>query len=389
VPLPPLDSPPSTDPKPFSGHLVVFTGKLMSFSRRDAQKLVERLGGATSDDLGAATTLLVIGGGGAGGAGGAGGLVGGGASAPSDGEKSHKVRRAEEIKAKYPGQLAIVSEEEFCRLAGLPSPNDLRRQYHAARDIVARYRALREDHVRYLVKYGIVRPVVRMNADTLFSFADLTIIKQVAEDLGRGQPFPAILRTLLASQRGQLSFDFRAEGAAAKVLALVPRPARSPAGMRASADAVSQAEEYFRQASVLDEGDEGESARAAAAYRQALELDPHLVPALINLANLHYAHDELPEAQALYERAIDEGAEYFEAHFNLGNVHHDMGRFAQAKACYERALSLNPHYPDAHFYLAVTLEKMGLSAEARPHWVSYQRLAPTGEWIQLAQEFSE
>lgn len=375
MPLPPLDSSTSSDSPALSGHLVVFTGRLASFTRREAQTLVERLGGAVSDDISAGTTLLVVG--------------AGGASTPSEGEKSYKVRRAEEINEKRPGQLAIVSEDEFCHLAGVPSLNDLRRQYHALRDIVARYHALREDHVRYLIKYGIVWPVVRTNSDILFSFADLTIIKQVAEDLGHGQPFRAILRSLLASQRGQLSFDFRAEGAPAKVVALVPRPAAPPSSVRPSAEAAFEAEEYFRRASALDDDDDSDRAQAAAAYRKALELDPHLVPALINLANVHYAHDELAEAQALYERAIAEGAEYFEAHFNLGNVHHDMGRFAEARAAYEHALALNPYYADAHFYLAVTLEKMGLSAEARPHWVSYQRLAPTGEWIQLAREFSE
>ena len=95
---------------------------------------------------------------------------------------------------------------------------------------------------------------------------------------------------------------------------------------------------------------------------RALELDPYLVPALINLANIHYSRDELVEAQALYERAIGLESDFFEAHFNLGNIYHDLGRFAEAQDCYREALRLNPFYADAHFYLAVTLEKMGLSA---------------------------
>ena len=52
-------------------------------------------------------------------------------------------------------------------------------------------------------------------------------------------------------------------------------------------------------------------------------------------------------------------------------------------------MRLNALYADAHFYLAVTLEKMGLPQEARPHWRSYQQLAPQGEWVELAKEFSE
>ena len=118
-------------------------------------------------------------------------------------------------------------------------------------------------------------------------------------------------------------------------------------------------------------------------------IDPDLVPAIVNLANIHYARDEMIEAQALYERAIGLDPECFEAHFNLGNIHHDLGRYDDALVCYRDAVALNPGYPDAHFYLAVTLEKTGHSPEAKPHWKAYQELAPDGEWVDLAKEFSE
>ena len=110
------------------------------------------------------------------------------------------------------------------------------------------------------------------------------------------------------------------------------------------------------------------------------------MPALVNLANIHYASDRLIEAQALYERAIRLEPDCFEACFNLGNIHHDLGRYEDALGCYEEAVALNPGYADAHFYLAVTLEKIGRSQEARPHWRRYQQLAPEGEWVDLAKE---
>ena len=74
----------------------------------------------------------------------------------------------------------------------------------------------------------------------------------------------------------------------------------------------------------------------------------------------------------------------------------DQGRAAlshgdsdAAIAALEKAVAQDPQSADAHFYLAVTFEKMGLSQEARPHWRSYRQLAPQGEWIELAREFSE
>ena len=139
----------------------------------------------------------------------------------------------------------------------------------------------------------------------------------------------------------------------------------------------------------MDEGPDADPKRAAVAYRKALLLEPSLVPALVNLANIHYAQNQLVEAQALYERALNLEVDCFEAFFNLGNIHHDLGRYLQAVEYYREALRLQSTYADAHFYLAVTLEKMGLSTNAKPHWKMYQQLEPDGEWVDLAREFSE
>ena len=95
------------------------------------------------------------------------------------------------------------------------------------------------------------------------------------------------------------------------------------------------------------------------------------------------------EADAIYEKSIRIDPECFEAYFNLGNIHHDLGRYPEALAAYRDALAINPGYPEAHFYLAVTLEKLGRSAEARPHWRQYRELAPDGEFVALATEFSD
>jgi tetratricopeptide (TPR) repeat protein len=364
-----------------AGETVVFTGKLWSFGRKEARAVVERFGGIPDDDVTLRTTLLVV----------------GGESYP-DGvpdvarlvndtsTHSQKLRRAAQLNADQPGKVRLISEDEFCRRIGVPSVAELREKHYGQRDILAMYPSLREDHLRYLQKWGFIRPAFKNNADTFYDFGALTLMRQVHNELQRGVSFRAVLRDLQASRSGQLTFDFRIDAQPARIITLEPRAAALP---QPDLRPLSAAEQYFLMGSLLDDGSAEQQDDAAQAYRRALEDDPDLVAAIINLANIHYAKDELAEARALYERAILLDASYFEAHFNLGNIHHDHGRYPDAEVCYRNALDINPAYADAHFYLAVTLEKTGRSADARHHWLRYQSLAPEGEWVELAREFSD
>jgi tetratricopeptide (TPR) repeat protein len=369
--------------EPLRDEVVVFTGKLWSLGRKEARAIVERSGGAAEDEVTLRTTLLIVGG-----------------ETYPDGvpdvrllandhsAHSQKLRRAAQVNAEFPDRVRTISEDDFCRRVGLPSVAELREKHYGQRDVLAMYPTLREDHLRYLQKWGFIRRAFRNNADTFFGFSDLTLLRQVHTEMQGGMSFRAVLRDLQASRSGQLTFDFRIDAQPARILALKPR---EPAAILA-ADRnrpLSGAEQHFLMGSLLDDGSPERQEEAAQAYRRALNDDPDLVAAIINLANIRYAKDELAEAQALYERAILLDPTYFEAHFNLGNIHHDHGRYIDASHCYRQALALNPDYADAHFYLAVTLEKMGRSADARQHWKHYQALAPQGEWVELAREFSD
>ena len=272
------------------------------------------------------------------------------------------------------------------------------------RQVRSLYPRITENHLRYLEKWGLLRQSHLPRGAREYSFPDIQTIKQLATELERGTPLKTILRSLAAEHQGQMQLDFQEGPAAsdaprAKVVALEQHRARRAALAATGKDAAVQfpfndpqsalAAKYFVEGSRLDDGEERNADAAASAYRKALIIDPDLVPAIVNLSNIHYARDELIEAQALYERAINLEPDCFEAHFNLGNILHDLGRYDRALACYRDAVALNPSYADAHFYLAVTLEKTGHSPEAKPHWKSYQELAPQGEWSELAREFTD
>lgn len=343
---------------PLSGQQVALAGKLSLLSRRDVRAIVERLGGTFTAELTPRTTVLVAG-------------------AEAGDAPPHVTR--------------VLTEDDLCREAGLPDLDTLRTRYYSARDLRAMYPVVKDEHLRYLEKWGVLRPIAGR-----YSFNDLHVVRQAATEIERGVALPGLLRTLSAEAQGQLALDFqsRSERPPAKVVSL-PAPAAAPAAPpsdRAQAIAAASramATTYFLEGAELDDGPTRDLDGAAAAYRRAALFDPQLVPAIVNLANIHYERDELIEAEALYERAIRLDPECFEAFFNLGNIHHDLSRFPEAIQAYREAIAINPTYPEAHFYLAVTLEKIGRSVEARPHWREYRALAPDGEFVELAKEFSD
>ena len=192
---------------------------------------------------------------------------------------------------------------------------------YGLREIRSLYPAVTENHLRYLEKWGLIRHDAEPRDQRFYSFADLQTIKHVAFEIERGTPLRVILRSLAAERQGQLVLDFHAtaDTPRAKVVTLhTPRPRAPdvasatplPVGSTASMNfpfsdpQAALAAKYFIEGSRLDDGDERNMEEAAATYRKALMIDPDLVPAIVNLANIHYARDELIEAQALYERAI-------------------------------------------------------------------------------------
>ena len=103
------------------------------------------------------------------------------------------------------------------------------------RDLLARYRLLREDHLRYLVKCGVIKPVLRTNADTFFAFADLAAIKQANDEMTEGAIVQAPSARCSPSRQGQLTFDFRLDAAPAKILTLAAARRRAAASPAATA----------------------------------------------------------------------------------------------------------------------------------------------------------
>ena len=110
-------------------------GKTTVLSKRDVRSLVERLGGTFSSSVTPRTTTVIL---------------------------AADVRAAKDgdVRAGLPTHVEqVLSEGDFCRAAGLPDVDTLRAHYYSARDLHGMYPVVRDDHLRYLEKAGLVRPL--------------------------------------------------------------------------------------------------------------------------------------------------------------------------------------------------------------------------------------
>jgi len=340
---------------PFRDHVVVFTGKLACLTRPAAQARVRELGGETADEVTQRTTLLVV----------------GDEGFLSKIDKSRKLRTAER---RVP-RVQIISEEAFCRRAGLLTAGDLKQSLYSLRDIRKLYPELREDRVRYLEAHGLLSPRVKTNAERFYDFATLLVFRHAHQELADSRPLRAVVQSLRAEHAGQLALDFAPRATPARVVTFrrpVGEPAESP-------------EAWFDLGFEVDE-DPATRSEARRAYERALELDPKYVPALINLGNLHYGAGRPDEARACFERAIEQEPGNAKARFNLANVLHDRHEYQAALIVYRDAAALAPDFADAHFNLALTCEQLELVEEAQRHWRRYLDLDPTGGWAAIARE---
>ncbi len=81
---------------------------------------------------------------------------------------------------------------------------------------------------------------------------------------------------------------------------------------------------------------------ALAAYQEAIRLDPGLMDARFNAANLLLRAGRLAEATAAYERILKDDSRFFLARFNLGRLYEQAGRSEDARAQYRAFLDLAP-----------------------------------------------
>ncbi|MDG2307386.1 MAG: tetratricopeptide repeat protein [Candidatus Binatia bacterium] len=113
---------------------------------------------------------------------------------------------------------------------------------------------------------------------------------------------------------------------------------------------------------------------AKAAYREALELDPTAVPAMVNLGRLEHVAGNLDEAEQFYRDALLLDEDERTAAFNLGILAEDQSNPRLAIQRYNAVLDIDPDHADTHHRLARLYARLGRRDASRRHTRMYRDL---------------
>lgn len=292
------------------------------------------------------------------------------------------------------------------RPASLSVPGEVGASGYTTRDVAALL-GIPVAQVRSYVRSGFLVPGQGPRGEYRFTFQDLILmrtakglvearvpprrivlaLRNLRDQLPEGKPITGVRisaqdhhvvvrdgREVWNPESGQALLDFEVSDLAREAASLDNQRARRfaaaavPEAVEPEADS---ADEWFDRGVELEYDD---PAAAEDAYRQALEIDPTMVDARLNLGRLLHEAGRIVEAEGHYRSALETRPDDPTALFNLGVALQDLGRPAEAAEVYEKALEIAPALADAHYNLAVIYEGMGRKKAAIRHLKSYKLL---------------
>lgn len=270
---------------------------------------------------------------------------------------------------------------------------------------VAALLGLSAESVRSYVRAGFLSPRQGPRGEYYFTFQDLVLLRTAKGLLAARVPRRRVrlalqnLREQLPSDRpltgvrisaqghhvvvrdgldvwnpesGQALFDFELAELAREASTLALRaPSAAEADDGGNRDEPEGALDWYERGYFLEEDSPEE---AMAAYRQALELEPGLADAHLNLGRLLHERGQTPDAERHYRQALAAHPDDATAAYNLGVALQDLGRLKDATQAYEAALELDRTLADAHYNLAGLYEELGEREAAFRHLRTYRTM---------------
>lgn len=122
----------------------------------------------------------------------------------------------------------------------------------------------------------------------------------------------------------------------------------------------------LRQAMELES--QGQLAAARDLQLKALELNPSLTQAHVNLISIYGRLGDAANAEKHYRKAIGLDASASEAYYNFGVLCYQSKRRQEAQAAFEKAIAINPGYAEAHNNIGTLLQEEGKLTQAARHF---------------------
>jgi protein O-mannosyl-transferase len=142
---------------------------------------------------------------------------------------------------------------------------------------------------------------------------------------------------------------------------------RSTAAYRRALELQPHFPEAFYNLGVMEQK-KGNSREAVAYYRQAVDLDREYWPAWNNLGNTLLGMGESERALEAYDHTLRLNPDHWPSQYNIAIVHYTAGRFDKAIPRLQSVLEWRPDFRDARYLLAVSLSRTGQTAEAEREW---------------------
>jgi tetratricopeptide (TPR) repeat protein len=253
---------------------------------------------------------------------------------------------------------------------------------------------LPDRRIRSFVKAGFLAPAKDSTGTLQFSFRDLLFLKTAKSLLASRVPAKRIVDILSSLKRqlpderhlaslkiyadgrrvvvwdgkaqwqpdsGQFLFNFDARAVLRTLKLPQPKPAKTRLDAR-----------YWYNLGV--EFEETSREEAQRAYEKALELDPTMGDAHLNLGKLYHDAGMLKESEPHYQAAIENAPGDPAPYFNLGVLLEDMKRPREAVVFYREALKRDPRFADAHYNLGLLFESLNNKQEAFVHLRTARKL---------------
>lgn len=113
---------------------------------------------------------------------------------------------------------------------------------------------------------------------------------------------------------------------------------------------------------------EGKLDESIAEHEGALEINPQLIQAHLNLIQLYARTSQTAKAEQRYRSTIAFNPNLAEAHYNIGVMYLNQKRYAEAARAFRLAVDSNPQYAEAHLNYGLLLEQEQKYDEALEHY---------------------